>query len=156
MADQQLNHQNHITILPFPSRSHTSLPTLLPLTLQYLLPQHLLHHPQIIRLPIHNVFQILDVLPKFFDLGIIKRLSLRGRFFDVEARADVDEDVLVVCELAGDVEGGGEGDEDGFVWFPVESVVVGHWELACITFGAFSHAGFDVCYALAELLLCIA
>ena len=100
-----------------PGSISSPLPTPLPplRTSQNLLPQHLLHNPQIIRLPINNILQLLDIRPQLLYLAIVEFLSIIRSLLHVETRPDVDDDVRGVGELAGDVEGGCQGDEEGFV-----------------------------------------
>lgn len=104
---------------PPSSRSSARLRTgalLLLLLRQHLLPQHLLDGPQIIRLAVDDILQLLDVLGELVDLGGVELLRVVRRLLHVEARADVDEHVAGAGQLARDVEGGGQGDEEGFVW----------------------------------------
>lgn len=74
---------------------------------QHLLPEDLLDHPQIVRLAVDDILQLLDVLAELFDFRVVESDSGVGGLLDVEARADVDEHVAGAGELAGDVEGGG-------------------------------------------------
>lgn len=102
----------------YSSSRRTSSLLSLPLLLdQHLLPENLLNHPQIVRLAVDDILQLLDVLAELLDLGVVEGGSGVGGLLDVEAGADVDEHVAGAGELAGDVEGGGQGDEEGFVWW---------------------------------------
>lgn len=90
------------------SRRRTSSLLSLPLLLdEHLLPEDLLDHPQVVRLAVDDILQLLDVLAELLDFCVVESGSGVGGLLDVEARADVDEHVAGAGELAGDVEGGG-------------------------------------------------
>ena len=61
---------------------------------QHLLPQHLLDHPQVVRLAINNILQLLDVTRKLLDLSIVEGDSIVCGLLDVEARADIDKNMV--------------------------------------------------------------
>lgn len=77
---------------------------------QHFLPQHLLHQSQIVRLPVDDILEILDVLPQFLDLGFVELHSIIRGLLDIEASAYVHENMFRVCELPGDVQRRGERD----------------------------------------------
>lgn len=94
------------------SRSSSSrLHSLLRLLLADLCPQHILNHAQIVALALQHALELLEALAQLLDLALVELLAVARRLLNVEAGADVDDDVLVAGQLAGHVEGRGEGDE---------------------------------------------
>lgn len=76
-------------------------------------PHNILDDAHAAALLAHNLLDLADLGGQLLDLGLVEAGSVRGGLFDVEAGADVDEDALGVGEAAGDVERGGQRDEDG-------------------------------------------
>lgn len=99
---RRLHHLIFYRVQSFSSRSSC----LLCLTLllhQHLLPKNLLNHPQIVRLAVDHILQLLDVARELLDLAVVESEGIVGGLFHVETSTDVDEDVACACELAGDV-----------------------------------------------------
>src|ERR1700761_8808715 len=73
--------------LPTPS---SRSPKLLRPFLHHLPPQHILHNPQILPLPTHNLLYIREIPAQLLDFAGVELRRVRRGFFDVEACADVD------------------------------------------------------------------
>ena len=58
---------------------------------EHLLPEDLLHYPQVVRLAIDDILELLDVLSQLLDLRTVERLGVFRRLFDIEPSADVDQ-----------------------------------------------------------------
>lgn len=100
------------------SSSSSRASCLLRLTLlldQHLLSEHLLNHPQVVRLAVDHILQLLDVARKLLNLAVVECERVLGGLLHVEASSDINEYVASACEFARDVERGGQRDEQSFV-----------------------------------------
>lgn len=60
---------------------------------EHLLSQDLFHHSQIVRLAVHDVLQVLDVLSQLLNFGGVELLCIIGGLLDVEPGTDIDKDM---------------------------------------------------------------
>lgn len=64
-----------------------------------------LNNPQILILPLHDLFEIAEILTQIVHLPIVEFDRVDRALFDIEARPDIDEDGGARGQLAGHVEG---------------------------------------------------
>lgn len=79
-------------------------PTTTTLPLQNPRPQNLLHHPQIIPLPINQPLNLLNIPSQLLNLALIKHFRLLDTLFHEKAGADIYNYFFGIRQCAGDVE----------------------------------------------------
>jgi hypothetical protein len=82
---------------------------------QHLLSEHLLDHPQVVRLAVDYILKLLDVACKFLNLAVVESERIVGGLLNVEASADIYKHMASACELARDVKRRGQRYKEGFV-----------------------------------------
>jgi hypothetical protein len=63
------------------------------------------HNPEILILPLHDLLQIAEILAQIVHFPIVELDRFGRALFNVEARADIDDDGVGVGELAWHVQG---------------------------------------------------
>ena len=135
------------------------LPGLSLLSSKHLLPQNFFHHPQVARLPIHDVFQIFHVLCKFLHLAFVELLRFVRPLFHVEACPNIYDHMLGVGQLSGNVKGCCQRYEQRLVYVRISMSVTAHnrdnrmLDQRRHTFYTLGNALPDANDALAKLLL---